>query len=174
MRATADRRPRARARAAGVPSVHVLPWVRKETTRAAYDARLLDVVAGEAPELVLLLGWMHLLDEAFVSRFREMINVHPAFLPLDPRADQVGMPDGAVIPAFRGSRAVADAFAASSPWIGASVHMVTNETDRGAILVRKPLRIAPGEDAASAMARLHPIEHQLVERGIRRWLFERA
>lgn len=162
-----------RARTADVKSIHVLPWKRKEATRADYDARLLEVVAGEEPELILLLGWMHLLDHAFVARFPEMINVHPAFLPLDPRADDVGMPDGARIAAFRGPRAVQDAFAAGSPWIGASVHMVTGETDRGAILVRKPLRILPGEDASAALDRLHPIEHQLVIRGIARWLFER-
>ncbi len=126
------------------------------------------------PELVLLLGWMHLLEPAFVDAFATTLNVHPAFLPLDPSADDVGMPDGTVIPAFRGARAVADALAADAPWIGASVHAVTAQTDRGAIYVRKPLRIDPAEDEAQVLARLHPIEHRLVEGGIRRWLNERA
>ena len=162
-----------RARLADVPGIHVLPWRRKEVARADYDAQLLQAVASVDPELVLLLGWMHLLDGAFVARFPNLINVHPAFLPLDPAQDDVGMPDGTRIAAFRGPRAVRDALAAGSEWVGASVHIVTPDTDRGPILVRKPLRITAGEDEAQVTEQLHPIEHQLVDRGIRRWLYER-
>jgi phosphoribosylglycinamide formyltransferase 1 len=162
-----------RARAAHVPSVYELPWKRLERTRADYDAELLEVVGAEKPDLVLLLGWMHLLSEPFVRAFPNLINVHPAFLPLDPERDDVGMPDGVRIPAFRGAYAVRDAFAAGSPWIGATVHVVTAETDRGPVLTRRPLRLLPGEEQAEALARLHPIEHELVSAGIRRWLYER-
>jgi phosphoribosylglycinamide formyltransferase-1 len=162
-----------RAKAQRVPSVHVLSWRKNELSRAAYDARLLEIVAAEEAELVLLLGWMHLLDDAFVSRFPNLINVHPAFLPIDVSRDEVGMPDGSEIPVFRGAHAVRDALAASSPWVGASVHLVTMQADRGPVLVRRPLRVRAGEDERSLLERLHPLEHQLVERGIRRWLFER-
>lgn len=162
-----------RARAAHVPSVYELPWNRLERTRADYDAELLKVVRAENPDLVLLLGWMHLLSEPFVRAFPHLLNVHPAFLPLDPHRDDVGMPDGVRIPAFRGAYAVRDAFAAGSGWIGATVHVVTPETDRGPVLTRKPLRLLPGESQADALARLHPIEHELVSAGIRRWLYER-
>ena len=162
-----------RARASGVPGIHVLPWQRKEMAREDYDKRVLEAVASVDPELVLLLGWMHLLDGAFVTRFPNLINIHPAFLPLDPAQDDVGMPDGTRIAAFRGPRAVRDALAAGSNWVGASVHIVTRDTDRGPILVRKPLHVAAGDDEAQVMERLHPIEHQLVDRGIHRWLYER-
>jgi folate-dependent phosphoribosylglycinamide formyltransferase PurN len=161
-----------RARRENVPH-RVVEWKRDAETRAEYDARLRDVVAAEKPELVLLLGWMHLLDPAFVEAFPQMLNVHPAFLPLDPSRESVGMPDGAVIPAFRGARAVRDALAAQSPWVGASVHHVTTETDRGGVYARKPLRVLPEEDEAAVLARLHPIEHELVIGAIRRWGFER-
>lgn len=162
-----------RARNANVPQVHVLPWKRDEMSRPEYDAQLLDRVAQEEPQLVLLLGWMHLLDRSFVTAFPELINVHPSFLPLDSSKDVVGMPDGTEIPAFRGAWAVRDALQADSKWVGASVHVVTPATDRGPVLVRKPLRVLEGEDEAAVLERLHPIEHQLVERGIRRWLYER-
>ncbi|MEO9169540.1 MAG: formyltransferase family protein, partial [Candidatus Baltobacteraceae bacterium] len=162
-----------RARAAQVPNVHVLPWQRSAQTRAQYDAQLLETVASERPELVLLLGWMHVLDTAFVNAFPELINVHPAFLPLDSSFDVVGVPDGATIPAFRGAHAVSDALEALCPWSGATVHVVRAEADRGPVLARKPLRIVSGEDEAALSERLHPIEHQLLERGIKRWLYER-
>jgi phosphoribosylglycinamide formyltransferase-1 len=162
-----------RARRAGIPAI-VLPWLRNEQSRDRYDVALRDTVAQFDPQLVLLLGWMHLLDPAFVEAFPEMLNIHPAFLPLDPSRDSVGMPDGTIVPAFRGPRAVRDALAAGSMWTGASVHEVTVDTDRGRVLARKPLRVDKGEDEDPLLARLHPIEHILVATAIRRWLFERA
>jgi phosphoribosylglycinamide formyltransferase 1 len=161
-----------RARAAGVPSVVVLPWNRKEESRADYDARLLQGAAAQAPDLVLLLGWMHLLSDSFVRAFPEMLNLHPAFLPLDPGRDDVTMPDGTQIPAFRGPHAVGDALGASTKWVGATLHRVTAATDRGPVMARKPLRVAPGEREEQLMQRLHAVEHELVIAGVRRWLYE--
>jgi phosphoribosylglycinamide formyltransferase 1 len=152
----------------------VLPWKRKEELRADYDARLRAAVAAMEPDLALLLGWMHLLDERFVAAFPELLNLHPAFLPLDERCDDVTMPDGSRMPAFRGAHAVRDALAAGSAWTGATVHAVTASTDRGPVVARKPLRIAPGENEDRVMARLHPLEHRLVATAIMRRLYERA
>lgn len=162
-----------RAHTAGISAEAVL-WHREPSmTRAQYDAHLLERVAAYEPELVLLLGWMHLLDERFVDGFGAVLNVHPAFLPLDSSRDAVGMPNGDEIPAFRGAHAVADALAAGSRWIGATVHEVTAETDRGPVLARKPLALLDGENEETALARLHPIEHGTVEAALRRWLYER-
>ena len=161
-----------RARRANIAAL-ALPWQREVQSRQAYDRALQNAVAQYEPELVLLLGWMHLLDPAFVAAFPEMLNIHPAFLPLDPAHDSVGMPDGITIPAYRGARAMRDALAANSPWVGASVHEVTTDTDRGRVLARKPLRVIAGEEEDAVLARLHPIEHQLVAVAIKRWLYER-
>lgn len=162
-----------RARAAGVAAVHVLTWSRKEETRAQYDQRLLETVRFEAPDLVLLLGWMHLLSDEFVAAFPEMLNLHPAYLPLDPKCDDVGLPDGSRIPAFRGPCAVHDALAAGSRWAGATVHRVTPATDRGPVLARKPLPVEPEEGEAHLLERIHAVERDLVKGAIMRWLFER-
>ncbi|MBV8489042.1 MAG: hypothetical protein JO199_00840 [Candidatus Eremiobacteraeota bacterium] len=161
-----------RARAAEV-AVEVMAWQRKEESRERYDARLLEAVRAHEPDVVLLLGWMHLLGEPFVAAFPNLLNVHPAFLPLDPARDDVVLPDGSRMPAYRGPRSAADALAAGASWIGATVHLVTPETDRGPVLTRKPLRVAAGETLDGVMARLHPIEHQLVAAAILRRQYER-
>ncbi|HVA26966.1 MAG TPA: GNAT family N-acetyltransferase, partial [Candidatus Baltobacteraceae bacterium] len=101
-----------RARDAGVRHVEEAIWQRDAEPRAIYDARLLETVERYEPEGVFLLGWMHLLDEHFVRRFPELLNLHPAYLPHDPRADSVVVPDGSTIPAFRGAHAIRDAIAA--------------------------------------------------------------
>jgi phosphoribosylglycinamide formyltransferase 1 len=162
-----------RARRAGVP-LTVLPWRRTDELRQAYDERLLAEVVARQPDLVLLLGWMHLLPEAFVRTFPSLLNLHPAYLPLDPQRDDVVMPDGTRMTAFRGPHAVADALATESAWVGATVHAVTPLTDRGPVLARKPMRVAPEEHEGDVMERLHQLEHDLVVTAVMRWLYERV
>lgn len=162
-----------RARNAGLKLVRVVAWNRGEEDRAAYDARLLEAARATEPDLVLLLGWMHLLGDSFVGTFGELLNLHPAFLPLDPRRDEVVLPDGTRSRAFRGPRAIHDALVASSAWVGATLHRVTAATDRGPVLARRPLRVEPGEDEADLMGRVHELERGVVRAGLMRWLFER-
>jgi phosphoribosylglycinamide formyltransferase 1 len=161
-----------RARDGGVPS-HALIWNRDKESRAEYDQRLLAAASAEQPDLVLLLGWMHLLSDSFVYAFPQLLNLHPAFLPLDPARDEVVLPDGTQMPAFRGLCAVADALAASSKWVGATLHRVTVSTDRGPVMTRRPLRVEPGEEEDHLTERVHDIERGIVRSGILRWLYER-
>ena len=133
---------------------------------------MIAAVAATRPDVILLLGWMHVLPPAFIERFAHIINVHPAFLPFDPSADEVVLPDGTRQPAFRGAHALRDALAARAPWSGASVHRVTAQTDRGAIMVRTPLRLDDMMRAQDVVEKLRPIEHAAVASAIRRWCFE--
>ena len=160
-----------RAAAAGI-ATHVVAWDRLERSRETYDAALLQAVAATEPELVLLLGWMHVLAPPFVARFPEMLNLHPAFLPLDPAADAVTMPDGERIAAYRGAHALRDALAAGSRWAGATVHRVSVAVDRGEVLARAPLTIEPAEPRAALEERLHALERRVVRTAVRRWSWE--
>ena len=160
-----------RGRRAGLET-HVVAWDRATETREAYDARILSTVAATEPELVLLLGWMHVLPATFVARFPESLNLHPAFLPLDPVADVVTMPDGQRIAAFRGARAFDDALAAHSVWAGATVHRLSVAVDRGEVLARAPLALSAGESRAASETRLHALERDVVTAAVRRWSWE--
>lgn len=161
-----------RARDGGIAS-HAVVWDRDGESRAEYDRRLLAAATAEQPDLVLLLGWMHLLSDSFVHAFPQLLNLHPAFLPLDPTRDEVVLPDGTQMPAFRGSHAVADALATSSDWVGATLHRVTVSTDRGPVMTRRPLRVEAGEEEEHLMERVHDVERGIVRSGIMRWLYER-
>lgn len=161
-----------RARRAGIQSAAVV-WDRSAESRAAYDGRVLATVAATEPDLILLLGWMHVLPAAFIDRFPEILNLHPAFLPFDSHADSVRMPDGSLIPAFRGAHAIRDALAAGVAWSGASVHRVSAQVDRGEIVVRTPLSIVGMSDQETVVRALRSVEHGAVLSAIRRWVFER-
>ncbi len=161
-----------RAQRLGVDA-RVVVWDRATTDRAGYDARVIEAVAATSPDVVLLLGWMHVLSAEFVARFAESLNLHPAFLPLDARCDTVTMPDGAEIPALRGGRAVDDAIARGILWGGATVHRLGVAVDRGQVLARAPLLRGADEGRDAYDARLHALERTVVTAAIRRWSFER-
>ncbi|MDQ2991324.1 MAG: GNAT family N-acetyltransferase [Candidatus Eremiobacteraeota bacterium] len=163
----------ARAKVEGT-TAHVIAWDRTNESRAAFDARLFDAAIEVGPELVLLLGWMHLFDDAFVRRFADRtINIHPAFLPFAQQDDEVALSDGTYLPAFRGAHAVREALRAGAGWIGATAHELSIEADRGRVLVRKPMRLPAGADLDGAMTLLRPIEQKVVAGGIMRWVYER-
>jgi phosphoribosylglycinamide formyltransferase-1 len=157
-----------RAKAATIPVVTLL-WDRAVMSRADFDTMVLNAVAAARPDLVLLLGWMHVLPLAFFTMFPHVMNVHPAFLPLDSRLDTVTMPDGEVMRAFRGTRAIDDGIAAGARWFGVSVHWVSEEVDRGEILVRAPLLRGLRETREALIERIHTLEHHCLVKGIERW-----
>jgi phosphoribosylglycinamide formyltransferase 1 len=160
------------ARVHDVAAVPIM-WERNRESRAAFDARLIDAVASTEPQLVLLLGWMHLLPAEFLTRFPETINLHPSYLPFDPAANDVVVPDGTVIPALRGAHALRDALRLGLTWTGATVHRVTSETDRGTVFVRIPLAIGGIATEVALRERIRPLEFAAVGSAIRRWTFER-
>ncbi len=161
-----------RARAAVVPLQLALPWNRAQQGRERYDDQLLDAVLRARPQLVLLLGWMHLLPARFLEAVPEIINIHPAFLPLDQGQEDVGLSDGTRMAAFRGPHAVRDALAAGTAWAGATAHGINLDADRGPVLVRRPLLLRNVLSESAVMEKLRPIEHEVLLGGIRRWVFE--
>ena len=160
-----------RAKKAGIP-VHLHAWDRKQTPRERYDEALIELVARTEPDLILMLGWMHVVSPDFFARLPQTINIHPAFLPHDQRADTVTMPDATVIPAFRGAHAIRDALRAGATWYGATAHRVTADIDRGGVLKRAPLTLVE-KDEERALTALRPTEHAVLIGAIRRHLAER-
>jgi phosphoribosylglycinamide formyltransferase-1 len=159
-----------RAEKASVASL-VMPFAKAHESRAGYGARLARAVRTVGAELVLLLGWMHVLAPEFLAAgFAGVLNLHPAYLPDDPRADAVLLPDGATTPVFRGAHALRDAIAAGVKTTGASLIEITAEIDRGSVLARRTFALLPGDDEKKALERLHDVERDVVREGVLAWL----
>jgi phosphoribosylglycinamide formyltransferase-1 len=89
--------------------------------RASFDAALADAVAASRPDWVVCAGYMRILGEAFVQRFRgRLLNIHPSLLPK-----------------YRGLHTHARALQAGDAEHGASVHFVVPELDAGAVIMRR-------------------------------------
>jgi phosphoribosylglycinamide formyltransferase-1 len=159
-----------RARKASIASV-VIEWDRAGESRSAYAMRLVEAVRNTGARLVLLLGWTHVLANEFLeAAFDGVLNLHPSYLPDDPTDDSVTLPDGRVARVYRGAHALRDAIEAREAVTGATLIEITALVDRGPVLARKTLALRPDDDEATALARLHEVEHDVVTSGILTWL----
>ena len=138
-----------RAREAEVP-VGVFP--REEfANRDARDQAMGAWIEGLAADLVVLSGYMQILDAAFVRRFRDrIVNVHPALLP-----------------AFPGLDAIGQALAAGVDVTGVTVHFVDEGVDTGPPITSREVPIPPNRDRQELENALHAVEHDLYPEAIR-------
>jgi phosphoribosylglycinamide formyltransferase 1 len=136
------------ARQRGVPA-DVVP-LAKGDDRSAWSARLAETVAGHAPDLVVLAGFMRVLAPTFIDRFEgRIVNVHPALLP-----------------SFPGHDGPAQAIRAGVRISGCTVHLVDRGVDTGAILAQAAVPVLPSDDVATLHARIQRVEHELFPRVI--------
>jgi phosphoribosylglycinamide formyltransferase-1 len=138
-----------RARLAGVPTA-AFP-MGEYADRPARDAAMMEWLAAQSVELVVLAGYMQLLSQAFLARFPErVINVHPALLP-----------------AFPGLDAVRQALAYGVKVFGVTVHFVDEGVDTGPVILQRAIELPDARDPADVLARLHEIEHELLPEAVR-------
>jgi phosphoribosylglycinamide formyltransferase-1 len=140
----ADARALRRAAEAGVPA-RVFA-VEDFDGRPARDAAIAGWLEERGVELVVLAGYMQLLDPAFLARFpQRVVNVHPALLP-----------------AFPGIGSVEQAIAYGVKVAGVTVHFVDEGVDTGPIIAQRALDVPDGIDAAGLRLALRPLEHELL------------
>ncbi len=131
-----------RARRAGIPTQVVSH--REYGTRAEFDAALDRALEAAEIELVCLAGFMRVLGDAFVARWRDrVVNIHPSLLP-----------------AFPGLNTHARALAAGVRFTGCTVHFVREAVDDGPIIVQAAVPVLPGDDSDKLAARVLAAEHR--------------
>jgi phosphoribosylglycinamide formyltransferase-1 len=137
-----------RAHAAGVPA---RVFLRSEFgTRAARDAAMGNWLVARGVELVVLAGYMAILDAGFVARFPDRIlNVHPSLLP-----------------AFPGVRAIEQAVEHGVKVFGVTIHFVDEGVDTGPIVLQRAVELPDARDPQAVHATLRPIEHELLPRAV--------
>ncbi len=114
-------------------------------------AEWLGVLERHAVDLVVLAGYLRLVPAGVIARFRgRIINVHPALLPAFGGQGMYGR---------RVHQAVLASGARES---GATVHLVDEVYDRGAILGQVRVPVLPGDDPELLAARVLEAEHRLL------------
>lgn len=117
----------------------------QDQTREEYDAKVSAVLHAHRVELVVLIGYMRILSEKFVTDWQnKILNVHPSLLPAFS-----GKMDLAV------HQAVLDSKVQET---GCTIHYVTKEVDAGPILLQKRCAVYQEDNAHSLKQRVQALE----------------
>lgn len=130
---------RARSRGLHTEALPISPG----ESRSTHDARLLAATNALRPDLVLLAGYMRILDTSFVQSLQgRLLNIHPSLLPR-----------------HKGLHTHRRALEAGEIEHGATVHFVTPDLDGGPPVLQARIKIRPGDDESSLAARVQRCEH---------------
>jgi phosphoribosylglycinamide formyltransferase-1 len=133
--------------------VHVFEaWgpAQKEATCLAISAQL----EYWSPDWILALGFMKILNDAFVKRWQaKLINTHPSLLP-----------------AFKGAYAVRDAKTFGARVMGSSLHQMIAQVDSGPLVSQLPTLVFESESKEATHERIKTLEKaSLVHFLLSRW-----
>ena len=135
----------------GIPTFALSP---KGIAKADYEAAIDTALRNAGVEAIALAGYMRLLSDDFVARWRgRIVNIHPSLLPL-----------------YKGLDTHRRAIEAGDSHGGCSVHIVTEELDGGEVLGQARVAILPGDTPETLAERVLGEEHQLYPRVVAEWL----
>ncbi len=121
-----------RAKAAGIPYA------------IGKHKEIRQMVGYHNPDLVVLAGYLRILDVHFVKRFPNTINIHPSLLPK-----------------FKGLDTYHRVLAAGDTAHGCTIHWVDEELDAGPIIAQESFPIWSADTATILMDKTKEIEQEL-------------
>jgi formyltetrahydrofolate deformylase len=132
----------------GLPYAHI-PVERESKPEA--ERALLDLLAGEPVDLVILARYMQILSGDLLRELgAPVINIHHSFLP-----------------AFAGAAPYVQAKERGVKLIGATAHYVTEGLDEGPIIEQDTVRVSHREDVSALMRLGADIERTVLARAVR-------
>ena len=126
--------------------------------RTAHEDSVADVLAGYAPEYIVLAKYMRILSPKFVARYpKRMINIHHSFLP-----------------AFIGAKPYHQAHERGVKIIGATAHIVTEDLDTGPIIAQNVIPVNHTHTAAAMVQAGRDVEKIVLAKAVKLMLEERV
>lgn len=111
-----------------------------------WDSILTDTVKLYNPDIILLLGYMSILKNQFISTFNNSIyNVHPSLLPL-----------------FKGKDSIKQALEAKVKFTGCTIHLVDKGIDTGKIIKQKTVPILENDTIKTLHNRIKMVSVDLM------------
>ena len=119
-------------------------------SREQFDEALADAIDSAQAELIVLAGFMRILSEGFVSRYKgKLLNIHPSLLPKYPglHTHQRALDNGDTV-------------------AGVTVHFVTAELDGGPAIIQAEVPVQPDDTAEALAQRVLGEEHRIYPQAI--------
>jgi len=137
-----------RARKHGIEALFIDP--KAYSSREEHEKVIGDELEKRGVGLICLAGYMRILSEYFVDRFRwRIINIHPALLPS--------------FPGLHGQKQALDYGVKIS---GCTVHFVDEKTDHGPIIIQAAVPVLEDDNEDTLAARILEYEHKIYPRAI--------
>ena len=138
----------ARAEKEAIPRCHLSS--KTHPSPESLDQAILDTLLQHEVDIVILAGYMKKLGDKTLKHYAgAILNIHPALLP---KFGGQGM---------YGIRVHEAVLAAGETESGATVHLVTDEYDAGAIIAQEKVPVLPGDTPQTLAERVLKIEHGL-------------
>jgi len=116
-----------------------------------FEAKIIEYLKGHSIDVIVLAGFMRLLSGEFVRHYKgKILNIHPSLLP-----------------SFKGTEGIKDAFEYGVRVTGVTVHFVDEELDHGPIILQAPVKIEEGDTLGSVEEKIHTLEHKLYPEALR-------
>jgi formyltetrahydrofolate deformylase len=139
----------------GIPFHH---FPVSNANRAEQEARILELVATERIDLVVLARYMQILTSPTCAALAgRAINIHHSFLP-----------------SFKGANPYAQAHARGVKLIGATAHYVTDDLDEGPIIEQDVARVDHASSVADLVAIGRDVESMVLARAVKYHIAQRV
>ncbi|HUI66400.1 MAG TPA: phosphoribosylglycinamide formyltransferase [Bacteroidota bacterium] len=142
------------ARANALPAIHLSQ--KQFPDEAAFADTMLSTLRIHGADFIALAGYMKRVPPRVVTAFQNrIINIHPALLPRHGGPGMYGLHVHEAV------------LAAGEKQSGATVHMVDELYDHGAIILQKAVPVLPGDTPETLAARVLLVEHEIYPEAIR-------
>jgi phosphoribosylglycinamide formyltransferase-1 len=127
----------------------------KFDNREEFDNALSVQIATLNPDLIILAGFMRILNNKFIDHYKgKTLNIHPSLLP-----------------EFKGLNTHRRAIDSGKTVHGASVHFVSNELDSGPVIIQAEVPVLNDDDEKTLARRVLEQEHKIYPTAIK-WFIE--
>jgi phosphoribosylglycinamide formyltransferase-1 len=131
-----------RAQNNGLPSIFIN---HKNKKRENFDLELTSTLEKYNVEFILLIGFMRILSSTFCNRWRhQIINVHPSLLPKYSGGKDMNIHEQVIENGDKES--------------GCTIHFVTEELDKGPILIQKKCKVNTNETPETLKVKVQGLE----------------
>ena len=142
------------AAANNIPSQHI-SLLKSGNDDAQYERDFLAALTSHQVDILALAGYMKRLPAVIVQHYsNRILNVHPALLPMFGGAAMYGVYVHEAV------------LAAGCKVSGATVHLVTDEYDEGAIVLQKCCPVKDDDTAETLARRVRNIEFEIYPQAI--------
>ena len=126
----------------GLPSIFIN---HNDKKRESFDSELTSTLEKYNVELILLIGFMRILSSNFCKRWRhKIINVHPSLLPKYSGGMDMNIHEQVIKNGDKES--------------GCTIHFVTEELDKGPILIQKKCKVNTNEAPETLKVKVQRLE----------------